>query len=88
VRLRKALASVNLAGAGQEVPLQRFSVGEMAKSYRQLPSTYGYGLPVIYLVWIAVVVGLHPFAAGSASRNRGGGDGGGRICRRGGLKGP
>jgi hypothetical protein len=61
VRLRKALASVNLAGAGQEVPLQGFSVGEMAKSYRQLPSTYGYGLPVIYLVWIAVVVGLYPF---------------------------
>jgi len=72
VRLRKALASVNLAGAGQEVPLQGFSVGEMAKSYRQLPSTYGYGLPVIYLVWIAVVVGLYPFCRWFGIKKQGG----------------
>ncbi|HEU5154838.1 MAG TPA: heparan-alpha-glucosaminide N-acetyltransferase domain-containing protein [Gemmatimonadales bacterium] len=40
--------------------LQGYSVVEMAKVYRQLPSGYGYGLPVVYLVWIAVVLGLYP----------------------------
>ena len=67
--------------------LQGFSVGEMAKSYRQLPSTYGYGLPVIYLVWIAVVVGLSPFSRWFGIKKQGGRDGGGRICE-GGLRGP
>jgi hypothetical protein len=47
-------------------------VGEMAKSYRQLPSTYGYGLPVIYLVWIAVVVGLYPFCRRFGIKKQGG----------------
>jgi len=52
--------------------LQGFPVGEMAKSYRQLPSTYGYGLPVIYLVWIAVVVGLYPFCRWFGIKKQGG----------------
>jgi hypothetical protein len=72
VRLRKALVSVNLSGAGQEVPLQGYSVGEMAKVCRQLPGTYGYGLPVIYLVWIAVVEGLYPFCRWFGIKKQGG----------------
>jgi len=37
-----------------------------------LPSTYGYGLPVIYLVWIAVVVGLYPFCRRFGIKKQGG----------------
>jgi uncharacterized membrane protein len=52
--------------------LQGYSVGEMARVFRQYPSTYGYGLPVIYLVWIAVVVGLYPLCRWFGIRKQGG----------------
>ncbi|HSE66161.1 MAG TPA: heparan-alpha-glucosaminide N-acetyltransferase domain-containing protein, partial [Gemmatimonadales bacterium] len=52
--------------------LQGYSVGEMAKVFRQYPTTYGYGLPVIYVVWIAVVVGLYPLCHWFGIKKQGG----------------
>lgn len=40
--------------------LQGFSPGAMTKVWRQLPVGYGFGLPTVYLAWIAVVMGLYP----------------------------
>lgn len=40
--------------------LQGFPAGEMTKVWRQLPSGYGFGLPVVYLAWATVVLMLYP----------------------------
>ncbi|MEP6572701.1 MAG: heparan-alpha-glucosaminide N-acetyltransferase domain-containing protein [Gemmatimonadota bacterium] len=52
--------------------LQGYHLGEMARIYRQFPSGYGYGLPVIYLVWIGVVVGLYPLCRWFGARKHAG----------------
>jgi hypothetical protein len=32
----------------------------MLTYFRDLPKAYGFGLPVVYLVWLLVVAGLYP----------------------------
>jgi uncharacterized membrane protein len=39
---------------------QGFPASAMLTYFRDLPKAYGYGLPVIYLVWIGVVAALYP----------------------------
>jgi len=39
---------------------QGFPVSAMLTYFRDLPKTYGFGLPVVYLVWLGVVVALYP----------------------------
>ncbi len=39
---------------------QGFPASAMGTLYRQLPEGYGFGLPVVYLVWLGVVALLYP----------------------------
>ena len=52
---------------------QGFTVGEMRHFFFLLPEGYGFGLPVVYAAWVAVVLALHPacrwFAALKARRS-------------------
>lgn len=43
--------------------LQGYPVRDFCVLYSQLPSDYGYSLPVVYLVWLLVLVGLYPVCA-------------------------
>ena len=37
-----------------------FILAGMLTYFRDLPKAYGFGLPVVYLVWLLVVAGLYP----------------------------
>ncbi len=52
--------------------LQGYPISAMATIYRLLPSSYGYGLPVVYLVWLAVVVALYLACRWFGARKRNG----------------
>jgi len=39
---------------------QGFPTSAMLTYFRDLPKAYGFGLPVVYLVWLFVVAGLYP----------------------------
>jgi hypothetical protein len=39
---------------------QGFPASSMLTYFRDLPKTYGFGLPVVYLVWVGVVAALYP----------------------------
>jgi len=40
--------------------LQGFPPSAIRTVFKQLPAGYGYGLPVVYLMWLAVVAALYP----------------------------
>ena len=39
---------------------QGFPTSAMLTYFRDLPKAYGFGLPVVYLVWLSVVAALYP----------------------------
>ena len=57
---------------------QGFPGSAIRTLYRLLPEGYGFGLPVVYLVWVCVVAVLYPSAGGTRRSRRGAGRGG---CR-------
>jgi hypothetical protein len=46
---------------------QGFPGSAIRTVYRQLPAGYGFGLPVVYAVWLGVVVALYPVCRRYAS---------------------
>jgi uncharacterized membrane protein len=50
--------------------LQGFPASAMRTVFRELPVGYGFGLPVVYLVWLGVVAALYPLCRRYAAQGR------------------